>query len=85
MVEAVNQNSALFFFSSHPLGIQMSGQIRKALSEAIAQNMVRDRFLYAQRQTLVQLATWEDSGGFRSLKEKAFRNKVFEFFFPPRL
>ena len=55
---------------------------RKELSDGIAQNLTCNRRLYAQRQTLVQLAPWVDGGEFRGLKEKAFRNKVFEFLFP---
>jgi len=62
---------------------RMRGATQAALREAIGQVTLRNRALRAQRRSLLQLAGWDDHAAFCSLKERAFRNMVFKFFFPP--
>jgi len=54
-----------------------------ALADAIAAAVSRNLSLLAHRQSLLQLARWDSSVGFRSLQQGTFRNKILEFLFPP--
>ena len=82
MVEAIKQNSSLFVFDPGGVSGILSDQTENALFEASTEIMVRNRRVDAQGRTLVQLARWVDGGGFHRLKEKGFRNNIFELFFP---
>jgi len=82
LAEAIKQNQTLKSLSVHAQGTQMGDETGVALAEVIGQCIARNRAFFCQSRTLFQLAPLDDSIGFSSLRDAAFRFMVLEFLVP---